>query len=98
VTPPPLLQTLALPAAGELDSTGGPGGLVSRLSDQGTALGDLTDTVRAGLLISLDEMAETEALEAQWREAEEMAALVDGELTQVPGFEEFRHRILASES
>ena len=49
---------------------------------------------RAGLIITLDEMAEIEALEREWKEAEEMAAILDGELSEVPGFESFRKRIL----
>ncbi len=44
--------------------------------------------------MALDEQSEAELLEAEWREAEELAAIVDGELSQVRGFEEFRRRIL----
>ena len=39
-------------------------------------------------------MAETEALEAEWKEAEELASMMDGELTEVPGFEAFRRDVL----
>ena len=38
-------------------------------------------------------MAEAEALEAEWREAEELGAIMDGELTPVPGFEAFRREL-----
>jgi hypothetical protein len=48
----------------------------------------------AGLIISLDELAEMEALESEWKGAEEMAAIMDGELTEIPGFDEFRQEIL----
>jgi hypothetical protein len=51
-------------------------------------------SARGALLIALDERAEAEALEAEWREAEEMAAIIDGELSQVPGFDAFRKEIL----
>jgi hypothetical protein len=49
---------------------------------------------RSVLLIALDERAEAEALEAEWREAEELAAIIDGELSRVPGFDAFRKEIL----
>jgi hypothetical protein len=44
--------------------------------------------------ISLDEQTEAEALEAEWRVAEELAGIVDDELTEVPGFDTFRARVL----
>jgi hypothetical protein len=49
---------------------------------------------RAGLLIALDEAAEIEALEAEWQMAEELAAISDGELSEVPGFDAFRREVL----
>ena len=52
---------------------------------------------RAGLLIALDELAEADALEAEWRNAEELAAISDGELTSVPGFQEFRQKVLGTD-
>ena len=45
--------------------------------------------VRTGLIMSLDDLAELDALEAEWRTAEEMAAIMDGELTRVDGFDAF---------
>jgi hypothetical protein len=57
-------------------------------------LGDLDRLERVALRIALDERAETEALEAEWREAEEIAAIMDGELTLVEGFQAFRERVL----
>ena len=78
-----------------LEKTGGPLGLLRSLSERGTELGALTSATRVGLIIGLDELAELEALEREWMEAEEIASIMDGELTQVPGFEAFRRRILS---
>jgi hypothetical protein len=94
VTPPGSLRPIAHVVAEEMESVGGPSGLLEVLSASGATLADLDPCHRAGLLVSLDETAEAEALEAEWREAEEMAAIMDGELSQVPGFEEFRREIL----
>jgi hypothetical protein len=77
-----------------LDAVGGPLGFLNALSSSRLLLGDMDLSSRAGLIISLDEMAEVEALEAEWREAEEMASIMDGELSDVPGFESFRREIL----
>jgi hypothetical protein len=49
------------------------------------------------LIISLDELAEVAALEAEWRLAEEMAVIMDGELTRIPGFEAFRRQVMDEE-
>jgi hypothetical protein len=94
VTPPSSLRTLSPEAARELDAVGGGQALLRSLSDSGVTLGELGSLLRTGLIISLDEMAEAEALEAEWREAEELASIMDGELTQVPGFLRFRREIL----
>jgi hypothetical protein len=94
VTPPVMLRPMAQAVAQELESLGGPGGLLNLLASGEVALADLDAGHRAGLLVSLDEAAEGEALEAEWREAEEMAAIMDGELSHVPGFEEFRRGVL----
>ena len=57
-------------------------------------MGEMEEGERVALKIALDEEAEIEALEDEWRNAEEIAAIMDGELTEVPGFEEFRQRVL----
>jgi hypothetical protein len=93
VTPPGDLRDLSQRAAREMDSLGGEG-LLGTFSDSGITLGEMGSHLRVGLIISLDEMAETEALEAEWREAEELASIVDGELTDVPGFDAFRREIM----
>ena len=94
VTPPTVLRPMAHAVAREMESLGGPGGLLNLLAAGDVALADLDAGHRAGLLVSLDETAEAEALEGEWREAEEMAAIMDGELSHVPGFEDFRRGVL----
>lgn len=81
-------------AAGELDRAAGPAGLLHRLASGDFTLGEAGLTTRLALGIALDEQWESELLEAEWKRAEEIAALVDGELTVVPGFDEFRRRVL----
>ena len=94
VTRPVELRRLSDGAAQELDVVGGGEKLVATLADSGLTVGELNAHLRVGLIISLDEMAETEALEAEWKEAEEMASIMDGELTEVTGFEAFRREVL----
>jgi hypothetical protein len=93
VTPPIILRTVSREAARDLGHLGGPRGFIGALSQDRSTLGELGTRTRAGLLIALDEGAEAEALEAEWREAEELAAIHDGELTEIPGFDAFRRRI-----
>ena len=72
--------------------------LLHGLGRLGTSLGELGRTERVALGIALDQAAEGEALETEWRDAEELAAIVEGELTDVPGFQEFRERVLRRHS
>ena len=81
-------------AARSVDRSEGPAGVLHALTREEAALGDMAPFERLALAMALDEQAEAELLEAEWREAEELAALVDGELTHVEGFEEFRRRVL----
>lgn len=90
-----LRDTLLAERAGRaIDQAGGQDAFVASLARDRFALGELPDTLRVGLGIALDEQVEAEALELEWRAAEELAAIADGELTEVPGFEEFRRRVL----
>jgi hypothetical protein len=98
VTAPTILRGVAHPAAAELDQAGGASGFLAQLSKNDLSLGEMSLPVRAGLLIALDEGAEAEALEAEWRVAEEVAAISDGELSRIPGFEAFRKGILEEDS
>lgn len=63
----------------------------------GAPLGELGLRERVALTMALDAEAEAEALEAEWREAEEISAIMDTELTEVEGFREFRARVLGEE-
>jgi hypothetical protein len=82
-------------AAGPLERMGGAYELVSRLTERGTAVGEMPKPARLALWIALDELAEAEALEAQWQDAETLARIADRELTAIPGFDEFRMRVLS---
>jgi hypothetical protein len=80
-------------SARELDRHDGPGPFVDALARGETALGDLPVHHRLALAFALDEEAEAELLEREWAEAEELAAIMDGDLTEVPAFDDFRRRI-----
>ncbi len=84
-------------AGARLDAVGGRDLLLRGLGELGAALGDLGRVERVTLAIALDQEAESDALEAEWREAEELARIVEGELTEVSGFMEFRERVLGGE-
>ncbi len=84
--------------AGEgLDQVGGGAAFLRGLGRIGVPLGEMRRDERVALGIVLDQSAETDALEAEWREAEEIIAVMDGELTEVEGFQAFRQRILGPE-
>jgi hypothetical protein len=80
-----------------LEQVGGGVAMLRGLARLGAPLGDLGREERVALGIALDGEAEAEALEAEWRRAEEIIAIMDGELTQVEGFREFRERVLEEE-
>jgi len=94
----PEARTVGEEAGRRLDGVGGGGMLLHGLGRLGTSLGELGRTERVALGIALDQAAEGEALETEWRDAEELAAIVEGELTDVPGFQEFRERVLRRHS
>ncbi len=81
-------------AARGVEGLGGAEQFTAQLTRDGTPLGEMTPDERLGLSMVLDEAAEVEALEREWREAEEVAAIMDGELSDVPGFEAFRRDVL----
>lgn len=84
-------------AASLLDDAGGTASFIDELGRSELTLDAMDTDERIALAIGLDEEAEVEALEAEWREAEEIAGIMDRELTDVPGFEEFRARVLGEE-
>jgi hypothetical protein len=98
VTAPLVMRDVARDAARELDAEGGSPGFLAHLTREAPTLGELSLPDRSALLIALDEGAEAEALEAEWKAAEEIAAISDGELSRVPGFEVFRKQILEGDS
>lgn len=79
-------------AARRLDRLDGPEGLLHRLAGEDVALGEMPPADRLALGMALDEQSEADLLEGEWREAEELARIVDGQLTEVEGFEELRRR------
>lgn len=81
-------------AAREVDRVQGPEGLVVALARAEPTLGELHEPERLALGMALDEQSEAELLEEEWREAEELAAIIDRELTDVEGFDAFRRRVL----
>jgi hypothetical protein len=90
----PEARTEGEEAGAAVDRVGGVESLLLGLAHLGAPLGELGRTERVALGLALDARAEAEALAAEWREAEEIAAILDGELTEVPGFQAFRRRVL----
>lgn len=90
----PAAREVGEEAGAALDRVGGTTTLLLGLARLGAPLGELGRTERVALGIALDARAEADALAAEWREAEELAAIADGELTEVPGFLAFRDRVL----
>jgi hypothetical protein len=82
-------------AIAPLDRMGGPWHLLQRLSRRRMVIGELPRLARLALWVALDELAEAEALEAEWSYAETLAHISDNELTDVPGFSEFKLRVLS---
>lgn len=82
-------------AASGIDEAGGVDAFAEDLSRSAVSLGDMVEDERLTLSMALDEHAELDALEREWRDAEELAGIMDGELTRVPGFEAFRRAVLA---
>ena len=77
-----------------------PQGLTRNVLRDGKRLGDLQRTDGIALEIAANEAAEQHLLElevadleAQWRREEELAAIIDGELTPLPVLERMRRRI-----
>lgn len=85
---------LVATAASRIERRGGHEPLLHALAARAPALGGLPVSARLALAMALDEQSETEALEAEWRSAEELASIADGDLTDVPGYAEFRARSL----
>lgn len=93
----PGARALGERAGAGLDQVGGGASFLSGLGRLGVPLGEMRRDERVALGMVLDEYAEADALEAEWREAEEIIAVMDGELTEVEGFQAFRARILGGD-
>ncbi len=68
-------------AAWTVESVGGPDRLVQDLARRQLTLRSLRPERRLALEMAVDERAEVEELERQWREAEEIAEIADGTLS-----------------
>jgi len=77
-----------------IDRCGGAMPFVERLAQRELDIGSMHERERLALWFCLDEGAEAEALDAEWRRAEELESIVDRDLTDVPGFDAFRDRVL----
>lgn len=80
-------------AAREVDEVGGPERLVRDVASHQATLRSLRPERRLALEMAVDEQAETEELERQWREAEEIADIADGTLSTTSELEEELRRL-----
>lgn len=83
-----------------IEASGGPERLPSRILKRGKPLGAMGKVGRFALEIAVHEESERRLLamelaelEAHWRREEELARIMDGELTPLPLLESFRRRI-----
>ena len=81
------------PAALAIERAGGPEGLLLRAAARRQSLGEAGGAPRLSLQMALDEMTEAELLETEWREAEGLAGIMDGELTPSPPLDGLRRRL-----
>ncbi|MFQ5536575.1 MAG: hypothetical protein ACE5GJ_03910 [Gemmatimonadota bacterium] len=84
-----------------IEEAGSPGELSRILLRRGRRLGDLPRTGAIALEIAANEEAEQRLLEmelaeleARWRTEEELAAIIDGELTPLPLLESLRRKVV----
>jgi hypothetical protein len=80
-------------AARVVDRIGGPELLVRDIANRQKMLRALQPERRLALEMAVDEQAEAEELEQQWREAEELADIADGTLTTFADLEEKLRRL-----
>ncbi len=81
-----------------IDGCGGAPAFVHQLARRALDVGSMHENERLALWLSLDEQAEAEALEAEWRRAEELESIFDQDVSEVKGFDEFRARVLGEEA
>ncbi len=87
-----------------VQEAGRPGRLARIVAKDGRPIGDLPRTGLIALEIAANEEVEQRwlelevaELEARWRVEEELASIVDGELTPLPMLETIRRRVLGIE-
>ena len=80
-------------AARVVDQIGGPDRLVHDVARREVTLRSLRPERRLALEMAVDERAEVEELERQWREAEEIAEIADGTLSTSEQLEEALRRL-----
>jgi len=83
----------AADAARVVDQVGGPDRLLHEVARREVTLKSLRPERRLALEMAVDERAEVEELERQWREAEEIAEIADGTLSTTEQLEEELRRI-----
>lgn len=80
-------------AARVVDGAGGPDRLIQDVARRELTLRSLRPERQLALEMAVDEQAEVEELERQWREAEEQAEIADGTLSTNPVLEEELRRL-----
>jgi len=80
-------------AARLVEGAGGPHRLIHDVARRDLTLRSLAPDRRLALEMAVDERAEVEELERQWKEAEELAEIADGMLSADPGIEEELRRL-----
>lgn len=80
-------------AARVVDAAGGPDRLLQDVARRELTLRSLRPERQLALEMAVDEQAEVEALERQWREAEEQAEIADGTLSTSAAVEEELRRL-----
>ncbi len=83
----------AADAAGVVDQAGGPDHLIRHIARSELTLRSLRPERRLALEMAVDERAEVEELERQWKAAEEIAAIADGTLSSSPELEDHLRRL-----
>lgn len=93
-------ETRVQSASRLIEEAGSPGNLTRLLLREGRRVGDLQRTGAIALEIAAHESNEQRLLEMQlaeleavWRQEEELAGIIDGELTEVPLLEGLRRRV-----
>ena len=80
-------------AARVVDQSGGPDRLIRDIARRELTLRSLRAERQLALEMAVDEQAEVQELERQWREAEEIAEIADGTLSSSPQLEEELRRL-----